>query len=109
MKFVFMFVIRLYQAFIPKSLRGKCLFKESCSNYVYRKTKEAGLKEGIGAFLFRFRNCRPGYYIIEQADEILLITVENLVVEESDIDERIINEYQSLAATRLQTRGSLKL
>jgi len=95
MKFIFMFIIRLYQVFIPKALRGKCLFNESCSNYVYRTTKEDGLKAGIDAFLFRFRNCRSGYYIIDKADKVLLITAKKSVVEESDIDKRIINEYQT--------------
>lgn len=93
-----MFAIRLYQVFTPKAFRGKCLFNESCSNYVYRKTKENGLKDGIDAFLFRFRHCRHGYYIIEKDNDFLLITVCNLVVEGKDINNRIINEYLTKAS-----------
>jgi len=104
MRFVFMLIIKFYQAFTPKAFRGKCLFKESCSNYVYRITKEVGLKDGINSFLFRLKNCRPGYYMIEEADKILLITVKNWVVEEKDISEKIINEYKSKLHLENQNR-----
>ena len=90
-----MFFIKLYQIFTPGFLRGKCLFKESCSNYVYRKTKEDGIIQGVKSFLFRFKNCRPNYYIINKGDEIILITVHNVAVEEKYIAEKIKTEYKN--------------
>ena len=87
-----MIVIKFYQTFIPKKFRGECLFKESCSNFVYRVTKEEGLKCGINAFMYRYRNCRPDYHISEENGKVFLITVENEVVEESLIDKRILVE-----------------
>jgi len=92
MRYLLLLVIKIYQTFIPKKFRGECLFKESCSNFVYRVTKEKGLKEGIKAFMYRFRNCRPDYHISEVNGKVLLITVENEVVEENLIDERILVE-----------------
>lgn len=92
MKYLLLLVIRIYQTFIPKKFRGECLFKESCSNFVYRVTKEKGLKGGINAFMYRFRNCRSDYYISEENGKLSLITVENEVVEESLLDERILVE-----------------
>lgn len=73
-------------------MRGKCLFKESCSNYVYRETKEEGLKKGITALKFRYHNCRPNYYLSDDNGKVLLITVENEVIEEKFIDERILHK-----------------
>jgi len=87
-------IIRLYQTFIPKRFRGKCLFKESCSNYVYRITKEDGLKAGIVAFRFRFHNCRPDYSLFENGKEILLITVTGEVIEECFIDEKLLSQHK---------------
>lgn len=90
MKFLFLTIIRLYQAFAPESIRSKCLYKESCSNYVFRITKDIGFKAGINAFIHRIKNCKPGYYIIEEKGKLLLITINNEVIEEKDIDERIV-------------------
>lgn len=98
MKYFLLLIIRLYQTFIPKIFRGKCLFKESCSNYVYRITKEEGLKRGLKALKYRFLNCRPNYYLIEDKGQVLLITDKNEVIEEIFIGERILamNEKSSI-------------
>lgn len=90
MKYLFLIIIRLYQTFIPKRFRGKCLFKESCSNFVYRITKEEGLKGGLKALRYRYLNCRPNYQLLEDKGKVLLITVEKEVIEECFIDERIL-------------------
>ena len=66
------------------------MFKESCSNYVYRILKEEGLIKGLIALKYRYRNCRPNYYLSENDGKVLLITVTNEVVEENCIDERIL-------------------
>ena len=48
---------------IPPSKRRKCIFHESCSNYVYRHLQEGGFINGINAFNRRFYQCRPGYKV----------------------------------------------
>jgi hypothetical protein len=90
MKYLVLFIIKIYQTFIPKRLRGKCLFKESCSNYVYRIAKDEGFVKGIIAFKYRYLNCRPNYYLLEDNGKILLITAKRNVIEDSYIDERIL-------------------
>jgi putative component of membrane protein insertase Oxa1/YidC/SpoIIIJ protein YidD len=90
-----MFVILIYQAIIPCRLRGVCLFKESCSNFVYRQTKNKGFYIGTKALIFRFKNCRANYYLLENNGQILLVTKENKVFEEKDLDERILFTYRS--------------
>jgi putative component of membrane protein insertase Oxa1/YidC/SpoIIIJ protein YidD len=98
MKFVILNIIRIYQIFVPKRFHGRCLFNESCSNYVYRETKEKGSKAGIIALNYRIGNCRPNYFLTENNGKILLITARNQVVEEEYIDKRILMEKQTHAA-----------
>jgi putative component of membrane protein insertase Oxa1/YidC/SpoIIIJ protein YidD len=81
-KYLLIFIILIYQAIIPRRFRGVCLFKESCSNFVCRKAKNGGFKGGIKALFFRING------------QIHLLTSTYIVVEEKDIDERILMEHK---------------
>lgn len=93
MKNLFWVIIKIYQVFIPKRFRGKCLFKESCSNYVFRLTKENGFRAGITALKYRVHHCKPNYFISTNKGKILLITARFELIEEDFLNETIINEY----------------
>ena len=90
MKYLIIISIKIYQTFFPKKFRGKCLFKESCSNHVLRKTREAGFSSGIKAFKFRYKNCKPNYQLSSKNGKTILITIANHVLEEHEIDRRIL-------------------
>ena len=60
-------LIQLYWRFVPAERRRVCLFKESCSNHIFRVTSDYGLKAGLIALIERFKNCRGGYVIISSA------------------------------------------
>lgn len=97
MKNLFLILLKIYQLFVPKRFRRKCLFKESCSNYVFRITKENGFNTGIDALKFRIRNCNRNYSIVENKSSFLLITAQYEVIEEEFISEQIIkNEKENL-------------
>lgn len=66
------------------------MFKESCSNYVLRKTKENGFLSGFKAVQYRYKNCQSNYYLSYNKKERILITATKLVVEESKINPRIL-------------------
>lgn len=68
MKRLLRVAIRLYRATWPKRWRRQCLFRESCSSYVDRVTKEEGLLEGLAALVRRARACRPGYRVTTASD-----------------------------------------
>jgi putative component of membrane protein insertase Oxa1/YidC/SpoIIIJ protein YidD len=53
-------IIKLYWR-LPTIFRGRCIFHETCSRYVYRRTQEDGFRVGLAAMAERFRQCRPGY------------------------------------------------
>jgi len=90
-KNILLIIIKLYWKYIPESKRKKCLFKKSCSNYVFEKTKKEGLISGVKALKFRIKNCNSNYNIININNESLLITSTNKIFKEQEISKSIIN------------------
>ncbi|MBM1105037.1 membrane protein insertion efficiency factor YidD [Aurantibacter crassamenti] len=90
MKILFLFCIKMYWFLIPENKRKKCLFKKSCSQYVFDITKENGIIGGVKALYFRFKHCRSGYYIINGEAGKLLISARNEVFDTNEINERIL-------------------
>ena len=60
---LFKLSIRFYWLIVPNKIKGVCLFKESCSKYVYRKLTEDGFKAGVKALRYRIKTCRQPYVI----------------------------------------------
>ncbi len=81
----------MYWIIIPKSKRRQCLFKMSCSNYVYEKTKTEGLLSGLKALKFRINICNPNYNVIEVNGKKILITTTNISFKENQINKSILN------------------
>lgn len=90
MRIVFLWIIKAYWFLIPPHKRNKCIFKESCSHYVFRITQKRGLIKGLAALNFRFKHCRPGYYIINGQDGKLLISARNGVFNIVKISESVL-------------------
>jgi len=67
------------------------LFKESCSNYVYRKTKEEGFSSGIKALKHRVRNCSSGYVIMNSKEGKLIVTKSQEVILNEKIAPRLLD------------------
>lgn len=65
MNYCLLILIRLYWL-IPKKYRNPCIFRESCSNHVYRIVKNEGFKKGLSAIKERKQKCKPGYYYINK-------------------------------------------
>lgn len=91
MKSLLLFLIKMYWRVIPPSKRRKCIFRTSCSKYVYEKTTADGFISGLRALKNRFQNCRSGAGIIENpTGEIYIILPDQRVLNESEISERFI-------------------
>ena len=90
MKFFLLMIIKLYWLLIPESKRRRCLFKTSCSNYVYEKTQKGGLFSGLVALKFRVNNCNQHYTIMELDDQKILITKNNIIFNEQEINQSIL-------------------
>ncbi|RDI14435.1 hypothetical protein DEU42_102128 [Flavobacterium sp. AG291] len=86
-----MFVIQLYWL-IPKRMRRKCLFKKTCSVYVYEHTKNAGVIAGMKSLVYRFKNCRHGVqlFIDPTSGEKKMILPDNSIINQEYISENIL-------------------
>ncbi|MEN2487062.1 membrane protein insertion efficiency factor YidD [Flavobacterium sp. B11] len=92
MKYIILLIIRMYWILIPQSKRRKCIFKKSCSNYVFETTQKEGLISGLKAFRFRYNNCRNGFQIFKNpvTNKIQIILPSLIIVEKEEISERLI-------------------
>lgn len=77
---------------MPRNRRRKCLFKTSCSHYVYEQTKKKDLQAGLRALYFRIKNCNSQYQIIEVGGEKILITKTNKIFREKELSEYILKK-----------------
>lgn len=91
MKNLLILLIKIYWWSIPPSKRRKCIFRTSCSKYVYEKTIQDGFISGLKAFRYRFQNCRSGACLIENpSGEIQIILPNQQILNEIEISERFI-------------------
>jgi len=84
-------VIKLYWTLVPKKNRRPCLFKETCSQFIYRQTKELGFFEGTKAFLSRFKKCRSGYKLYTTDDGFVMELNDGSHVFEKDMSHYVLN------------------
>ena len=57
MKRIVICLIRLYQRFAPASIRNKCRFEPSCSQYMILSLQKHGLWKGLRKGINRLRRC----------------------------------------------------
>jgi len=92
-KYLLILPIKFYWLLIPKSKRRKCIFRKSCSRYVFDKTINEGIISGLKALKYRYRNCRGGFQIFENpiTQQIQIILPNNCILEEYEISESFIH------------------
>ncbi|MBR6644173.1 MAG: membrane protein insertion efficiency factor YidD [Clostridia bacterium] len=59
MKYVFMFIIRIYQRFISPIKPRCCRFTPSCSQYAYEAFSKRGFFMGLCLSVWRILRCNP--------------------------------------------------
>lgn len=93
MKYIILLIIRMYWILIPQSKRRKCIFKKSCSNYVFETTQKEGFIKGLQAFQFRFKNCRGNFSIFRNPidNKIQMLLPSQIIIEREEIADRLIN------------------
>ncbi len=60
LKLIVKFFIELYQSLAPISVREKCRFEPSCSEYMLLCVEKYGVIKGVKKGLFRLKRCRNG-------------------------------------------------
>lgn len=92
MRIVLTTFIRLYWFFKSKDKAPCCIFRKSCSHYVYDKTAKEGFLSGIKALIFRIKNCKYGFelYINPVNKKVYMILPNKDVIDEGEIAERLL-------------------
>ena len=84
LKYLLLLAIRLYWR-IPTKLHQRCIFRETCSHYVYRIASEQGFLAGIKAFKERTELCRSGYVIYKSLGRYYMKTANGTIFQEDEI------------------------
>ena len=92
MRHLLLLAITVYWVVIPPGKRRKCLFRTTCSQYVFQITREKGFYKGLTALKFRFLNCRSGYHIFDHAVDgsKMMILPNGQGIPETEIAERLL-------------------
>lgn len=56
-KYIIIFLIKIYQKLAPISIRSKCRFEPSCSNYMLTSLEKYGLLKGLIKGVKRLNRC----------------------------------------------------
>jgi putative component of membrane protein insertase Oxa1/YidC/SpoIIIJ protein YidD len=88
-------LILAYQRIAPTSLRERCIFAESCSNFVLRKLRDGGVRSGLVALASRARRCRPGYFRLPASDlypgvDAPVRLADGSIVDRSELSPRVV-------------------
>ena len=93
MKQFLLVIIRMYWNLVPVYERGPCLFKKTCSHYIYDQTTTCGFIAGIKAFLFRYTNCRGGFSLFKNplTGKTQMVLRSNKIIGEDEIAPRFLS------------------
>ena len=73
-----------------KRKKPSCIFKETCSHYVYRNTQEGGFLKGIRALMERLIKCRKGYQLYTSLQGFEMELADGSIIKEDEIAPRIL-------------------
>jgi len=96
MKYLILLIIQLYWFTKSKQRQPKCIFKKSCSRFVYEETLQNGFLKGLKAFNYRYKNCRSGFEIFRNPinNKIQALLPTNEIIVKEEIAERLINQFK---------------
>lgn len=57
MKYILILLVKIYQKIAPISIRSKCRFEPSCSNYMLQCLEKYGLFKGLKKGINRLKRC----------------------------------------------------
>lgn len=92
MKIILLLLIKIYWVLIPKNKRKQCIFRKSCSQYVFEITQEKGLLKGLKALNFRIKNCKYGFELFKNpiTGKMQMVLPNRQIISENGIAERLL-------------------
>lgn len=70
--------------------RPCCIFKETCSHYVYRQTNDGGFFNGMSALKNRLKKCRKGYQLYTSLNGFEIELADGSIIKEDEIAPRLL-------------------
>ena len=61
LKRITVFAVKMYQRFAPESIRNKCRFEPSCSEYMLMSIEKYGLIKGLKKGICRLKRCNVNH------------------------------------------------
>jgi len=93
MKWFLIAIIKFYWIVIPDNKKRTCLFKETCSRYVYRHTVEHGFFKGMKALVERVKKCRRGYQLYTGENGFEIKLADGSIIYEEKISPLILKPF----------------
>ena len=100
MKHALLLLIRSYWRLVPEARRRRCLFRETCSQYVYQQIKTRGVRAGLLALWQRLRACRPGFQLRVRAFNVEVICRDGTIISHAEIGEVIAEAFSRIGVPR---------
>jgi len=100
MRLLLLLGIQLYWRLWPQRFRRSCLFRESCSRYVYRVTARSGVCAGLVVLWDRARRCRGGYRVETIAEDLVVRLVDGSILSEAEASPSLLLPYCTAAQQR---------
>ncbi len=88
------FCIKLYWRFVPEERRIICLYKESCSRYIYSIFEEQGVFGGFKALKYRFMNCHSDYELFRNGSNVYIKTRTGQIIDEVEMGTPLFKASQ---------------
>lgn len=87
--------IEYYWKNVSESNRRVCIYKISCSRFVYNEFHNFGFISGVKAYVYRLRNCNRNYIIYSTNGKVQILTKFGHILDEDQINPKICKEYNS--------------
>lgn len=93
MNYILLFAIRFYWILKSNKQPARCLFRISCSRYVYQIATEDGFFKGVHALFKRYRNCRHGYQLMINPlnGQKTMVLPDGTNIRQNEIAEKFLN------------------
>lgn len=105
MRWLLMLPIVVYWYCVPQLVKSRsCLFKETCSRFVYRTARENGLVAGVRALRERYSQCRPGYSVqLIPSGRFVVVLRGHVSLDQDDVNESVLRPYRVALKRPLDT------
>jgi uncharacterized protein len=87
--------IEHYWNTVPEDKRKICIYRITCSKFVYNKFNNNGFVSGILAYFYRMKSCNHKYIISHKNNMVIIKDSQGNIIEENEINPLIVKEFKN--------------